>query len=198
MEMLCESWVNLYFNRSILNSDMHETINKFGFLKVKFISLIPVNALTNNEFCFHFGDNHYQNHCLLIHTYTWTQSSLTSQSKDKTFLSRKCIWNIFCRMTAILLMPWCVKMFLNVWNMDTNFWQDVSLIPVSPRTDHPFSWCHCNNVKWVSWHFKSLATWLFINSLLRLTAIKSTKLHITGPLWGESTSHWWIPLTKGQ
>ena len=20
---------------------------------------------------------------------------------------------------------------------------------------------------------------------------------ITGPLWGESTSHWWIPLTKG-
>ena len=22
--------------------------------------------------------------------------------------------------------------------------------------------------------------------------------HITGPLWGESTSHWWIPLTKGQ
>ena len=22
--------------------------------------------------------------------------------------------------------------------------------------------------------------------------------HITGPLWGESTSHWWTPLTKGQ
>ena len=21
-------------------------------------------------------------------------------------------------------------------------------------------------------------------------------IHITGPLWGESTSHWWIPLTK--
>ena len=21
--------------------------------------------------------------------------------------------------------------------------------------------------------------------------------HITGPLWGESTSQWWIPLTKG-
>ena len=23
-------------------------------------------------------------------------------------------------------------------------------------------------------------------------------LHITGPLWGESTSDWWIPLIKGQ
>ena len=22
--------------------------------------------------------------------------------------------------------------------------------------------------------------------------------HITGPLWGQSTGHWWIPLTKGQ
>ena len=22
--------------------------------------------------------------------------------------------------------------------------------------------------------------------------------HITVPLWGESTSDWWIPLTKGQ
>ena len=22
--------------------------------------------------------------------------------------------------------------------------------------------------------------------------------HITGPLWGESTSNWWIPLTKDQ
>ena len=21
---------------------------------------------------------------------------------------------------------------------------------------------------------------------------------ITGPLWGESTSHWWFPLTEGQ
>ena len=20
--------------------------------------------------------------------------------------------------------------------------------------------------------------------------------HVTGPLWGEFTSHWWIPLTK--
>ena len=24
------------------------------------------------------------------------------------------------------------------------------------------------------------------------------KQYITGPLWGESTCHWWIPFTKGQ
>ena len=23
-------------------------------------------------------------------------------------------------------------------------------------------------------------------------------MHITGPLCGESTNHWWIPVTKGQ
>ena len=34
--------------------------------------------------------------------------------------------------------------------------------------------------------------------LFMLTPKKTSKLHITGPLWGESTSDGWIPLTKGQ
>ena len=34
--------------------------------------------------------------------------------------------------------------------------------------------------------------------LFRLTANRTSKIRITGPLWEESTSHWWIPLTKGQ
>ena len=35
------------------------------------------------------------------------------------------------------------------------------------------------------------------NSLFRLTTKKISELHITDPLWGESTSDWWIPLIKG-
>ena len=31
-----------------------------------------------------------------------------------------------------------------------------------------------------------------------MTSWHGNALHITGPLWGESTGHRWIPLTKGQ
>ena len=31
----------------------------------------------------------------------------------------------------------------------------------------------------------------------RMTSWHGNIFHITGPLWGESTCHWWIPLTKG-
>ena len=41
------------------------------------------------------------------------------------------------------------------------------------------------------------STCLF-NHLFTLTAKKIPKLCITGPLWGESTTNRWIPLTKGQ
>ena len=36
------------------------------------------------------------------------------------------------------------------------------------------------------------------SSLHRLTSKETSKLYITGPLWGESTGDRWIPLTKGQ
>ena len=36
------------------------------------------------------------------------------------------------------------------------------------------------------------------NRLSRAASKTTSKLGITGPLWGESTSDWWIPLTKGQ
>ena len=29
-----------------------------------------------------------------------------------------------------------------------------------------------------------------------MTLSNGNIFHITGPLWGESTGHWWIPLTK--
>ena len=37
-----------------------------------------------------------------------------------------------------------------------------------------------------------------LNSLFRLTSRKISKLCITCLLWRESTSHWWIPITKGK
>ena len=29
-----------------------------------------------------------------------------------------------------------------------------------------------------------------------MTSLNGNIFHIAGPLWGESTGHWWIPLTK--
>ena len=54
------------------------------------------------------------------------------------------------------------------------------------------------DVAWVWWHLKSLQHNNLFNSLFRLTAKKTLKLCIPGPLWGESTGDWWIPLRKGQ
>ena len=56
---------------------------------------------------------------------------------------------------------------------------------------------HYSDVTWESWCLKSLATQMFNNSF-RLTTKKTWKFSNTGPLWGESTGHQWIPLTKGQ
>ena len=36
------------------------------------------------------------------------------------------------------------------------------------------------------------------NSLFRLTSNNSLRICISGSLWGESTTDWWIPLSKGQ
>ena len=33
--------------------------------------------------------------------------------------------------------------------------------------------------------------------LIMMTSWHDNIFHITGPLWGESTSHWWIPTQKG-
>ena len=38
----------------------------------------------------------------------------------------------------------------------------------------------------------------WLNWLFRLTSKEISKIRITGPFWGESTGHRWIPLTKGQ
>ena len=50
----------------------------------------------------------------------------------------------------------------------------------------------CNGIS----NHVQLDCWL--NSFFRLITETTPKLCITGPLWGESTGHRWIPHTKGQ
>ena len=57
----------------------------------------------------------------------------------------------------------------------------------------PFiTWANVDQIPWC------IITHRFFNSLNRLTTKIISKSSITGPLWGESTSDRWIPLTKGQ
>ena len=43
-----------------------------------------------------------------------------------------------------------------------------------------------------------MATGLFAQPFVKANIKQNIKAHITGPMWGESTTDWWIPLTKGQ
>ena len=51
-------------------------------------------------------------------------------------------------------------------------------------------WVHYCDILWASWHLKSLATQLFVNSLFRLTSKNTSKVHITCPMWRESPQKW--------
>ena len=57
---------------------------------------------------------------------------------------------------------------------------------------------HLISLLWYPMSIKSLVLDCSFNSLFTLMTKKSSKVHIIGPSWRESTSHWWIPLTKGQ
>ena len=52
-----------------------------------------------------------------------------------------------------------------------------------------------NPLIWASWSLNSPVTCLFNNFK---PSTKASKVLITDPLWGESTSHQWIPCSKGQ
>ena len=54
----------------------------------------------------------------------------------------------------------------------------------------------CHHYSGIRWASRCLKTWQFdclLTSLFRLTTKKIPKVHITGPLWGESTSDQCIP-----
>ena len=51
---------------------------------------------------------------------------------------------------------------------------------------------------WVWWRLKLTALQVFVQRFYGDYIKESIKVRITGPLWGESTSDRWFPLTKGQ
>ena len=80
---------------------------------------------------------------------------------------------------------------------------------------------HYSDVTWLSWHPRSLAIWMFAQQFAWDDIKETSKLCVTGSLFGEPTGHWddiketsklcitgpllgestgdqWIPLTKGQ
>ena len=100
-----------------------------------------------------------------------------------SFAIRDCIWN----------RPWyCIQHSTNKVRTYTTHYIHMT------TTTHIFAWVcehHYCDITWASNHQQVDCC---CNSLLRLATTKILKLHIIGPLWEESTNHWWIPLTKGQ
>ena len=45
-------------------------------------------------------------------------------------------------------------------------------------------------------HAMGCLLWVFWTKLTMMTSSNGNIFRVTGPWWGESTSHWWIPLTK--
>ena len=68
---------------------------------------------------------------------------------------------------------------------------------------HPL-WSHCNDYCNIDYCFISTLLKIMTGCLLDHTLallvlnmmMRSLIFNITCPLWGESTSHWWIPITK--
>ena len=52
--------------------------------------------------------------------------------------------------------------------------------------------------KWARLHLKSPASLLFAQLFVQTQIKVNIKALCHWPLWGESTSDWWIPLTKGR
>ena len=52
--------------------------------------------------------------------------------------------------------------------------------------------------QWARWHLKSPASRLFAQPFVQVQIKENIKALRHWPLWRESTSVWWIPLTKGQ
>ena len=53
-------------------------------------------------------------------------------------------------------------------------------------------------VKWPSWHLELSVNQVFVQLFVQTNNKETSKVHITGPLWGESTGDQWIQLTMCQ
>ena len=106
--------------------------------------------------------------------------------------------------TKLFLTPFIAYLLFIVINEDNlplmfnNIW-------IIFRDDIPPSWRLCYLAYWITQYITTTshevqASQIIGNSivcsnvLFRLASKKIPKLHITGPLWGESIGDWWIPL----
>ena len=79
--------------------------------------------------------------------------------------------------------------------------------PVLGRDELSWTWTSYDSFEWhpllgrrfrLQWsHMTTMASQITSNStvfIFRLTTKETSRLHITGPLWGKSTGNYWIPL----
>ena len=86
---------------------------------------------------------------------------------------------------------YCHVRFMWVLFKWPNFISKVQIIN-SPKTSTDLThWWHSRDIK----HISNVLFYSY-SIVSHDDVIKWKIFHITGPLWGESTGHWWIPLTK--
>ena len=68
-------------------------------------------------------------------------------------------------------------------------------VPSKPKE---FSFSITVTSQWALWRLKSPAYELFIQPFVLTHSKENIEAPRHWPLWGESTGHQWIPLTKGQ
>ena len=79
----------------------------------------------------------------------------------------------------------------NVW-----IWMDV--MRYIPALKHALLKYITVKSSWARWRLKSPPSRLFAQLFVQAQIKENTKAPRHWPLWGESISYWWIPLTKGQ
>ena len=89
---------------------------------------------------------------------------------------RKVVWKF---QKDLLKLNRCLKSFV-----DNN-----GLPVVWYRTNNMAAYTHNNHIKRASWRLKSPAYRQFVQQFVQDNSKKVSKLHITGPLWGESTGN---------
>ena len=77
-----------------------------------------------------------------------------------------------------------------------NFLKSLNHNEAAINMDGPIVWYSSGAVDWIPGH-KLLP--FYTDRCPHRDDVRTWKcFHSTGPLWGESIGHWWIPLTKGQ
>ena len=108
--------------------------------------------------------------------YHWENFSGTFNQNTNILTSQNGFENVVCKMAAILSRPSCIQSQSAVISHEVPF-AIVNYVDVVCLT-------------------KAHKEPLIAGDIVMMTSSNGTILRVTGPLWGESTGHRWIPLTK--